>query len=364
MFHILLPSALGYLCHVQSALDSDWFHSYLSHRSQRVLFNNTMSDYFCISYGVPQGSVGLILFCLYMLPLGDIFRKFGIQYHYYADDTQIYIPITANDPSNLQNLEACLTHVKKWMNTNFLLLNPAKSEMLLVGPAKHTHLFNNLTLNLDSCSITHKPTVRNLGVIFDSSLSLLPHIKNITKSAFFHLRNVAKIRPILSRPDAETLVHAFITSRIDYCNALFSGLPSTVTNGLRLVQNAAARLLTRKRKFDHITPTLIALHWLPIPARADFKVLLLTYKALNGLAPTYMSSLIERYTPPRPLRSQNAGLLKVTVPNKVTVGGRAFTHRAPYLWNALPQAVRDANTLATFKSRLKTHLFSLHYYSP
>ena len=109
--------------------------------------------------------------------------------------------------------------------------------------------------------------------------------------------------------------------------------------------------------------TLIALHWLPIPARADFKVLLLTYKALNGLAPIYMSSLIERYTPPRPLRSQNAGLLKVTVPNKVIVGGRAFTHRAPYLWNALPQAVRDANTLATFKSRLKTHLFSLHYYS-
>ena len=178
------------------------------------------------------------------------------------------------------------------------------------------------------------------------------------------MRNVARIRPILSRSDAETLVHAFITSRIDYCNVLFSGLPSTVTNGLRLVQNAAARLLTRKRKFDHITPTLIALHWLPIPARADFKVLLLTYKALNGLAPIYMSSLIERYIPTRPLRSQSAGLLKVTEFNKITIGGRAFTHRAPHLWNALPQAVRDANTLAIFKSRLKTHLFSLHYDLP
>ena len=175
---------------------------------------------------------------------------------------------------------------------------------------------------------------------------------------------MARIRPILTRPDSETLVHAFITSRIDYCNALFSGLPSTATNGLRLVQNAAARVLTRKRKFDHITPTLMELHWLPIPARADFKVLHLTYKALNGLAPTYMSRLVERYTPVRALRSQNAGLIRassITHFNKITIGGRAFTHRAPYLWNALPLAIRNANTLDIFKSILKTHLFSMHY---
>ena len=220
---------------------------------------------------------------------------------------------------------------------------------------------------MDNCSITHKPTVRNLGVIFDPSISFLPHIKSITRSALiFHLRNVARIRPILSMPDAETLVHAFITSRIDYCNALFSGLPSTATNGLRLVQNAAARVLTRKRKFDHITPTLIALHWLPIPARADFKILLLAYKALNGLAPTYMSSLIKPYIPTRTLRSQSAGLIVTTETtdfSKITIGGRAFTHRAPFLWNALPPAVRHADTLAIFKTKLKTHLFSLYYSS-
>ena len=157
------------------------------------------------------------------------------------------------------------------------------------------------------------------------------------------------------------MVHAFITSRIDYCNALFSGLPATATNGLRLVQNAAAKVLTRKRKYDHITPTLIDLHWLPIQARADFKVLLLTFKTLNGLAPAYMSDLINTYTPGRPLRSQDAGLLTVTNYNKVTVGGRAFTHRAPHLWNALPQAVRDADSLDIFKSKLKTYLFRLHY---
>ena len=343
----------------------NWFRSYITLRSQRVLYNNSMSDYSNVKYGVPQGSVlGPILFCLYMTPLGDIFRKYSINFHCYADDTQIYIPITANDQSHIHNLETCLTEVKVWMNKNFLLLNSAKSEMLLVGPAKHINLFNDTTINLDGCPIIPKPSIRNLGVMFDSSLSFVPHIKNITKSAFFHLRNLARIRPILTLPDAETLVHAFITSRIDYCNALFSGLPSTTTNGLRLVQNAAARVLTRKRKFDHITPTLISLHWLPIQARADFKVLLLTFKALNGLAPAYLSSLIKPYIPPRPLRSQDAGKLSVTHHNKITVGGRAFTHRAPLLWNSLPQAVRDSNSLDIFKANLKTHLFSLHYGSP
>ena len=359
--HSILLTRLEHLIGIKG-LALDWFRSYLSDRSQRVLYNNSMSDSSSVKFGVPQGSVlGPILFCLYMTPLGNIFRKSGIEYHCYADDTQIYIPISATDPSNIHNLEICLIEVKQWMNSSFLLLNSAKSELLLIGPAKHTHIFNNITLNLEGCSITHKPTVRNLGVIFDTSLSFSHHIKNITKSAFFHLRNIAKIRQILSTPDAETLVHAFITSRIDYCNALFSGLPSTATNGLRLVQNAAARILTRQKKFDHITPTLIALHWLPIQARADFKTLLLTYKTLNGLAPSYLSSLISKYIPSRPLRSQNSGKLTVTTYNKRSVGGRAFTHRAPFLWNALPQGVRDSNSIDIFKSRLKTHLFTLHY---
>ena len=359
--HTILLDRLENLVGIKG-LALDWFRSYLSDRSQRTIFNNSMSDYSSVKYGVPQGTVlGPILFGVYMLSLGHIFRKFGINFHCYADDTQIYIPITANNSSNIHNLENCLIEVKTWMCRSFLLLNSNKTEILLVGPTKHRHQFNNTTVNLDGCLISPKPTVRNLGVALDSSLSLTQHIKNITKSAFFHLRNLARIRPILSLPDAETLVHAFITSRIDYCNSLFSGLPLTTTNGLKIVQNAAARVLTRTRKFDHITPILKSLHWLPIQARADFKVLLLTYKALNGLAPSYITSMIQPYIPGRSLRSQDAGYLTVTSFKKKTVGGRAFSHRAPRLWNALPLTIRRAASLSTFKSKLKTHLFTLHY---
>ncbi|KAL0153650.1 hypothetical protein M9458_051015 [Cirrhinus mrigala] len=159
-------------------------------------------------------------------------------------------------------------------------------------------------------------------------------------------------------PQGSVLVHAFMTSRLDYCNALLGGCPASSINKLQIVQNAAARVLTRSRKYDLITPILKSLHWLPIRFRISYKIALLTYKALNGLAPAYLTSLLPRYNPSRSLRSQNSGLLVVPRIAKSTKGGRAFSHLAPKLWNSLPDNVRGSDTLSRFKSRLKTHLFS------
>ncbi len=122
------------------------------------------------------------------------------------------------------------------------------------------------------------------------------------KTAIFTLRNM------LSVSDAEKLVHAFMTSRLDYCNALLGGCPASSINKLQIVQNAAARVLSRSRKHDHITPILQSLHWLPIKFRISYKIVLLAYKALNDLAPAYLTNLLSRYNPTRSLRSQNSGL--------------------------------------------------------
>ncbi len=117
-------------------------------------------------------------------------------------------------------------------------------------------------------------------------------------------------------------------------------------NKLQIVQNAAARVLTRSRKYDHITPILESLHWLPIKFRISYKILLFTYKALNGLAPAYLTSLLLRYNPSRSLRSQNSGLLVVPRIAKSTKGGRAFSYLAPKLWNSLPDNVQGSDTLS------------------
>ena len=131
---------------------------------------------------------------------------------------------------------------------------------------------------------------------------------------------------MLSPADAETQIQAFISSRLDYSDSLFSGLPNSTTRSLQLVQNAAARLLTRTGNFDHITPILASLHWLLITSSSDFKVLLLNYKAFHGLSPSYLKDLIIPYSPSRSLRSSGAGLLSILKVKKQSEGNRAFPY--------------------------------------
>ena len=156
------------------------------------------------------------------------------------------------------------------MTDHFLQLNQDKTEVLVIGPEP---MRVELLPKLQSVSLNPSSQVKNLGVIFDSELTFIPHIKNITKIGFYHLKNIARIRPVLSRANTEILMHAFISSRLDYCNALLAGLPHKSISSLQLLQNSAARVLTKTRRREHITPVLKSLHWLPVQFRIDFKVL-------------------------------------------------------------------------------------------
>ena len=243
------------------------------------------------------------------------------------------------------------------MTTNLLKLNTKKTELMVMGPKALLQKVGDFLLQVDGCSISPSPEVRNLGDILDSTLSYQSHIKSITKSAFFHLRNISRLRPSLSDSVAETLIHSFISSRLDHCNGLLFGLPNTTLDRLQYVQNSAARVLTRTKSWQHITPTLKCLHWLPVKFRIKYKLLILTYKALHALAPQYLSDLLEDYSPKRNLRSADLGLLSVPTSTKRTLGDRAFSVAAPSLWNSLPLAIRQLKTLHSFKSALKRHFF-------
>ena len=340
----------------------NWFKSYFSDRYQYVQINDESSVRSKVNHGVPQGSVlGPILFSLYMLPLGNIIRTHSVNFHCYADDTQLYLSIKPEQSNQLTKLQACLKDIKTWMTRNFLLLNSDKTEVLILGPKHLRDKLSNDIAALDDIAVASNETVRNLGVIFDPDLSFNSHLKLISRTAFFHLRNISKIRHVLSQKDAEKLVHAFVTSRLDYCNSLLSGSSSKSLKTLQLVQNAAARVLTKTKKREHISPVLASLHWLPVKSRIEFKILLLTFKALNNMAPVYIEELLVPYQPTRALRSQNSGLLVVPKVSKSRVGARAFSYQAPLLWNHLPLSVREADTICTFKSRLKTFLFDKAY---
>ena len=192
---------------------------------------------------------------------------------------------------------------------------------------------------------------------------MLSHVNNICSSSFYYVYNIRRIRKYLSHRTATSLIHAFITSKLDYCNSLLYGLPTIHVNKLQRVQNAAARLVTNTCYICHITPILKDLHWLPVNYRIEFKIVLLTFKCLYGLAPQYLVDLIavaaqSRYN----LRSRNATLL---VPANAqclpTLGDRAFQSAAPKLWNSLPAEIRNGQSLTSFKRALKTYFFKIAF---
>ena len=340
-----------------------WFTSYLTNRSQFISINNCTSHTIPVNHGVPQGSVlGPLLFILYMLPLGLIIQNHGLKFHSYADDTQLYLSTRSITPATVSTITKCLSAIKTWMTANFLKLNYNKSEIIIIGPKSLLASSQDFALSIAGHTVNTSLQIRNLGFIFDPTLTFKPHIRHITKTAFFHLRNIARLRPTLSTSAAETLIHAFITSRLDYCNSLLYGLPSSVLQKLQYVQNSAARLLTHTGSRQHITPVLQQLHWLPVQQRIHYKVLLITYKALNNLAPPYLTDLLQHHRPSRCLRSADLNLLKpITKSTHRTLGDRAFAIAAPTLWNSLPIHIRNSDSLNTYKKLLKTHLFQLAY---
>lgn len=167
------------------------------------------------------------------------------------------------------------------------------------------------------------PLAMRLCVAIGSDLSFQPHINQITPVAFCHLRNISKLRKMLSLQDTEKRIHAFITSGLNHCDSLFS----VCTN---FIERSPAGVFTRAKKRDNISPVLASLHWLAVRSRIDYKALLLPHKDLNGLAPEYLCDLIP-YTLPQILCSQDAGYLKVPRMSKNTTGGRGFFYRVPFV---------------------------------
>lgn len=153
------------------------------------------------------------------------------------------------------------------------------------------------------------------------------------------------------------MVHAFITSKLDYCNSLYYGLPKYLLKRLQCIQNSAARLVVQASKFDHVTPVLIKLHWLPVRFRIMFKILLMVYKCLHDMAPPYLANVIKPRKTSRSLRSTTMEYLEEQRSRLVTYGDRSFSVAGPKLWNNLPLQIRKSSSIQSFKKELKSHLF-------
>ncbi|XP_072024929.1 uncharacterized protein [Amphiura filiformis] len=231
-----------------------------------------------MDYGLPQGSiVGPASFKIYTIPIGRIIRKHHISYHMYADDIQLYLDFNPSDATSIQNslskVSACITEIKLWMTDNMLMLNDTKTEFFVAVSHNNKRKMPPVHLQLGTESVHPSDTVRNLGILFDTHMSMSPHISGLCKSITFQLRNISRIRRFLDTDSCHHIIRALVLSRLDYGNALILGSNQVDLAKLQRLQNWAVKLIHCANKRDHATPYLRQLHWLPVQERSHLQLL-------------------------------------------------------------------------------------------
>ena len=231
-----------------------WVESYFENRRQQVLINDVKSDEVHLDCNVPQGSVlGPKFFLDYESPLGEIIRSHGVEAHFYADDTQLYLSFKPDKQEIAQgealtNLQNCISDVRAWMAANFLKLNDDKTELLVLGTPQQLEKVSIESVTVGNCQIEPSPTVRNIGAHFDQHLKMNHQVSLTCKAAWLRLYQIGKIRPYLTESETRSIVHAYVTSKIDQNNSLLLGIADNQIARIQRVQNAAAKLIFRKKE--------------------------------------------------------------------------------------------------------------------
>src|SRR5664279_4605630 len=339
-----------------------WFQTYLSDRSQCVRVDLSSSNPVILTCGVPQGSVlGPVNFIDYT---EDIDSIIDVDYHLYADDSQLIVHTNLSDiDSHRSQLEQCIMRIHDWCNHRRLQLNPDKTELIWFGSKKNMNNLRNLdtTIQLGQCNIKPSSCVRDLGVLFDSELSLKQHVSRTVATCFLHLRRLRKLQRVLDIDTRKRLACAFVLSRIDYCNSVLASQPDCVIAPLQRVLNATARFVANLQPRDHVSPTLRSLHWLYVRQRVVFKLCTIMHAVHYNNAPQYISDIVTPVSslPGRShLRSASKDMY-VVERNRTSIGARAFSIAGPTAWNSLPTSIKQTANSASFKRLLKTYLFDI-----
>ena len=306
---------------------------------------------------------------MYIKPLSAIIVSHSIVHHSFSDDMQLQMSAPPDKISELlHSIQSCICDVKAWATANMLRSNDKKIELMLVTSKRSKHLHNLPTSNtLGNAQISFKQSVKNLGFTLDCHLTMNAHVSNIAPTCYFELRRLASILRFLTSSVTATLVCAFVLSRIDYSNSLLFGSTHDVTSHFMMkisVQNYAARVILHLSMSSNITTHLKSFHWLPVKVRSTYKIACLCYHCHSSTAPSYVTGMLHR----KPLHTHNTRSSSYTMPllnrpahSKATLDDRSFSFASSFVWNSIPNDVRCAPSLSSFKSRLKTNLFRSVY---
>ena len=314
----------------------EWVKSYLCNRQFKVCISGNYSNLHTFNFSVPQGScAGPVFYLNYASTLETIISEENSIYGY-ADDHAITDTFTAHvhnkqdEESCTSRLESSMCEIKSWMDENRLKMNTSKTEFILFGSRQQLTKTTLSSLNVADETVEGASFIKYLGAFLDNNLSMKKHISNICAKATANIVKIKAIRSFLTNKTAKTLMVGLVLSHLDANNGILIELPDTQLRRLQLVQNYAAKVVCKKRKYESASECLMTLHWLPVKQRIVFKVATLVYKALNNQAPDYIKNLFKLKTIDRTLRS-NSYYKMLEIPNvkKINICHASTERRRP-----------------------------------
>ena len=357
--HQLLLQKLNYVGASHSAVS--WFRSYLYGRAQSVRIGSTISSRLPITHGVPQGAIfSPILFCIYLSDLPTINRRCHLES--YVDDSKLLLSFPVKDIDSAKaTIEQDLHRVAKWCSLNDLLINPTKTKLLLVGTRQMTNsLPTDFKLDFLGKQITPSSSGKDLGVVIDSHLTYDDHIDSIVSSCMGKLCQISRVKDSFDKDTLCLMVSSLVTSKLFYCSSVWSNTSSKNVKKLQAVQNFASRIVSNTRKFDHITPAMEELEWLPIKDLLLYRDTIMTYKCIHGMAPYYLTSKFCNRASIHGRKTRNCDQLQIPLYTSAA-GQRSFKFRGAKIWNSLDTDLKEHKSLKNFKLALKSRLFSNLY---
>ena len=320
-----------------------------------------------LTFSVPQGScAGPVLYLVYASTLQEVIPG-NFQLHRYADDHIFKCAFNASgqraEIETVTSIESCAQDIKTWMDNNRLRINSSKTEFILFGNSVQVAKCQTKELNINQEKVQLTDTIKYLGVWLDKQFNLKHHIVTKCRTGMYNIHRIKQIRPMLTKDATHTLVLGLVISHLDYSNGIMFGLPETSLRKLQVVQNIAAKLVLEMNKYSSATEARRLLHWLPIKACIEFKILSLVYKCLEGTVPEYLRNLLVLKKHPRAgLRSSHfVKQLVGPFTRRKTFAPRSFSVCGPLLWNSIPDKLKTCRILIISKKELKTYLFKKYY---
>ena len=360
--HKLILAKLKAIGFMESSLL--WIKSYLADRKQQVITDKGISEWICLSNGVPQGSIlGPLLFTVLVADLHKIINH--CKYHMYADDTQIYCH---GKPQNIdemmQNINSDLANIAEFSKKNCLKLNSSKSNYIMIGSQQSLNkIVNNpnLSINMSGKEITRNTQVRNLGVIFDETLSWNKHVNTLITAAYGKIKQIYRHRNFLTTKTRIAICESYILSHFNYCDLIIQNITGELGRKIQKVQNTCTRFIFGLKKYDHISSSFIRLKTLNMENRRLMHSITLMHKIEKKLAPKY---LCDKISHSEDIHSHNTrGKHKIRIPKSRTVKNQnAFIQRTSNRYNEILMqcGLTTDTSVATFKKRCKEFILQTY----